>query len=193
MKRIAVFCGSSSGTDDVFEKQAYLLGQTLAQSKIGVVYGGASIGLMGAVANGALSEGGEVIGVIPTFLGVKEIAHNKLTELIVVDTMHIRKTKMSDLSDGFITLPGGIGTMEEFFEVLTWGQLGLHQKPIGILNVNGFYDELIVFIKSMVAKGFLKAVNLHMILVSDTIEDLLHKMDTYVAPAVPKWITKETT
>ena len=143
MKRISVFCGSSFGTDKVFEEHAYLLGKTLAAKNIGVVYGGANVGLMGAVANGALQNGGEVIGVLPHFLQTKEIAHTSLTELILVETMHERKTKMDGLCDGVIALPGGFGTLEEFFEMLTWAQLGLHKKPIAILNVNGFYNALL--------------------------------------------------
>ncbi|RZK84382.1 MAG: TIGR00730 family Rossman fold protein [Pedobacter sp.] len=169
MKRVTVFCASSFGTDPEFEKQAFLLGKTLADNGIGLVYGGANVGLMGAVANGALQGNGEVIGVLPHFLQQKELAHNGLTELILVETMHERKTKMNDLSDGVIALPGGFGTLEELFEILTWGQLGLHKKPVAILNSNGFYNELIAFIDTMVNKGVLKAVNRDMLIVSDTI------------------------
>lgn len=193
MKNITVFCGSSFGTEKVFEEQAYALGKTLAQSGIGLVYGGANVGLMGAVANGAMENGGIVTGVLPHFLQGKEIAHEHLTSLILVDTMHERKMQMNDLSDGVIALPGGFGTLEEFFEMLTWAQLGLHKKPIAVLNTNGFYDTLIEFIEVMVDKGFLKAVNQEMLIVSDTIDDLLYKMQHYTAPAVGKWITKETT
>lgn len=192
MKRITVFCGSSMGTDEIFQSQATLLGQTLAKQNIELVYGGANIGLMGAVADGVLSEGGKVIGVIPFFLQSKELAHTNLTELIVVDTMHDRKTKMDELCDGVIAMPGGFGTLEELFEMLTWAQLGLHKKPIGILNTNGFYDALIVLIQTMVDKGFLKTVNQEMLLVSDTIAELLDKMKNYEAPTVGKWITEET-
>lgn len=191
MKRITVFCGSSSGTESIYEVQAYTLGKTLARLNIGLVYGGAKVGLMGAVANGVMDHQGEAIGVLPHFLSSKEIAHKGLTELILVDTMHERKTKMHELCDGVITLPGGFGTMEELFEMLTWAQLGLHQKPIGILNVNGFYDELISLTQTMVDKGFLKPVNQHMLLVDATIDGLLEKMRSYVAPEVTKWIKKE--
>jgi len=191
MKSITVFCGSSSGTDAVFEEQAYLLGKTLAGKNIGLVYGGADVGLMGAVANGALENGGEVTGVLPNFLRSKEIAHRGLTELILVETMHERKTKMNDLCDGVIALPGGFGTMEEFFEMLTWGQLGLHKKPIAILNVAGFYNPLLEMMQTMVNKGLLKEANHEMVLVSDTIDDLLDKMHDYKAPVNGKWITKE--
>ncbi len=192
MKRVTVFCGSSFGTDKVFENQAYSLGQTLANQNIGLVYGGANVGLMGAVADGTLSKGGEVIGVLPHFLKGKEIAHKKLTELIVVETMHERKTKMNELSDGVIALPGGFGTIEEFFEILTWAQLGLHNKPVAILNIEGFYNTLSALIQTMVDKGFLKELNQKMLLISDNIEDLLEQMNNYVAPTIGKWITKET-
>jgi uncharacterized protein (TIGR00730 family) len=191
MKRITVFCGSSSGTEEIYTSQAILLGQTLAKRNIELVYGGAKVGLMGAVADGVLNAGGKAIGVLPNFLGSKEIAHPKLTELILVDTMHERKTEMNDLTDGVIALPGGFGTLDELFEMLTWGQLGLHKKPIGILNVDGFYDALIVFIQTAVDKGFLKPANQQMLLVSDNIDDLLDKMESYVAPTVGKWIHKE--
>lgn len=191
MKRITVFCGSSFGTEDLFEKQAYLLGKTLAQKEIELVYGGANVGLMGAVADGVMQNGGKAIGVLPYFLQSKEIAHLNLTELILVETMHERKTKMNDLCDGVIALPGGFGTLEEFFEMLTWAQLGLHKKPIGVLNVNGFFDSLMEFVNTMVAKGFLKEVNQKMILVSDSIDKLLELMENYEAPSVGKWLDKE--
>lgn len=190
MKRITVFCGSSSGTEKAYEEQAYLLGKTLAKRNIGLVYGGANVGLMGAVANGVIEHKGEAIGVLPHFLQKKEIAHTRLTELILVETMHERKTKMNDLTDGVITLPGGFGTLEEFFEMLTWAQLGLHKKPIGILNINGFYNELLALVETMVEKGFLKLVNKNMLLTSDNIDDLLNKMASYEAPTVGKWISK---
>jgi uncharacterized protein (TIGR00730 family) len=193
MKRIVVYCGSSSGTDPIFETQAYETGSLLARLGIGIVYGGARVGLMGALADGALAHGGEVIGVLPRFLSGREIGHAGLTDLIVVETMHERKTKMHELSDGVITLPGGFGTMEELFEMVTWGQLGLHSKPVGVLNVGGFYDDLGELLQTMVDKGFLKAENQRMLLFADTIEDLLEQMRNYKAPATPKWITKETT
>jgi uncharacterized protein (TIGR00730 family) len=192
MKRITVFCGSSLGTETEYQSQATLLGQTLAKNNIGLVYGGAKIGLMGAVADGALSEGGEVIGVIPEFLQTKEVGHDRLTELIVVDNMHERKTKMHELCDGFIALPGGFGTMEELFEILTWAQLGLHKKPIALLNTNGFYDPLIAMIQTMVDNDFLKELNQEMLLVNDSIDQLLSDMMNYQAPTVGKWIHKES-
>jgi uncharacterized protein (TIGR00730 family) len=153
-----------------------MLGKILAERNIGLVYGGANVGLMGAVANGTIENNGKVIGVLPHFLQNKEIAHEGLTELILVETMHERKTKMNDLTDGVIALPGGFGTLEEFFEMLTWAQLGLHKKPIAILNINGFYDELLALVNTMVEKGFLKEVNKNMLLTSDNINDLLDQM-----------------
>src|SRR5258706_6790508 len=192
LKSISVFCGSSLGSEDVYRLQATLLGQTLAKQHIELVYGGAKIGLMGAVAEGALNSGGKVIGVLPKFLRSKEIAHEGLTQLILVDSMHERKTKMNELSDGVIALPAGFGTLEELFEMLTWGQLGLHQKPIAILNINGFYDSLMALLQTMVDKGLLKEVNQKMLLTSDNINDLLNKMRNYIAPVVGKWINGET-
>lgn len=191
MKRITVFCGSSFGTDEIYKQQATLLGETLAKQDIELVYGGANVGLMGAVADGVLNNGGKVIGVLPNFLRSKEIAHLGLTELILVESMHERKTKMNDLCDGVIALPGGFGTLEELFEMVTWAQLGLHKKPIAILNINSFYDSLIQLTEVMVSKGLLKDVNQQMLLVSDNIDDLLHKMNNYQAPTVGKWINKQ--
>lgn len=190
MKRITVFCASSFGTEKIYEEQAILVGKTLAEQDIELVYGGANVGLMGAVADGALNAGGKVIGVLPNFLRSKEIAHLGLTELVLVESMHERKTKMNDLCDGVIALPGGFGTLEELFEMLTWAQLGLHKKPIAILNINGFYDSLIALLQTMTEKGLLKEVNQKMLLVSDSIDDLLEKMRNYVPPTVGKWIDK---
>lgn len=157
-----------------------------------MIYGGAKVGLMGVVANGALERGGEVVGVLPDFLGSKEIAHDRLTSLIMVKSMHERKQKMSELSDGVITLPGGFGTMEELFEFITWAQLGLHNKPIGLLNVGGYYDALIRLLDDMVKFGLLKPINRDMLLVESDPEVLLKRMGNYQAPAVPKWINAET-
>ena len=192
MKRITVFCGSSFGHGDNYTTQATLMGQALAKRNIELVYGGARVGLMGAVANAVLDSGGRAIGVLPKFLKSKEIAHEGLSQLILVETMHERKTTMNDLSDGIIALPGGYGTLEEFFEMLTWAQLGLHEKPIGILNVDGFYEPLIALIQTMVDQGFLKEINQSMLLISNNINVLLDKMDNYVAPKAEKWINKET-
>lgn len=191
MNRITVFCGSSFGTEEIYKEQATLLGQTLVKQNIELVYGGANVGLMGAVADGVLNAGGKAIGVLPNFLRSKEIAHQGLTELILVESMHERKTKMNDLCDGVIALPGGFGTLEELFEMLTWAQLGLHKKPIAILNINGFYDSLIELTETMVEKGLLKDVNQKMLLVSDNIDDLLDQMKNYIPPTVGKWIDKD--
>ncbi|MFP3590815.1 TIGR00730 family Rossman fold protein [Chryseobacterium sp. SIMBA_038] len=191
IKRLTVFCGSSFGTDKIYEEQAYELGKQLATQKIGLVYGGAITGLMGTVANGVMENNGEAIGVLPHFLQGKEIAHNHLTKLILVETMHERKTKMNEFSDGVIVLPGGYGTLEEFFEMITWAQLGLHQKPIAILNINGFYDDLLQMIQTMVDKGFLKKINQKMLIVDENIESLLNKIKNYEAPKVDKWISKD--
>ena len=189
MKRITVFCGSSCGEQEIFKSQTILLGETLAKQGIDIVYGGANVGLMGALADAALSAGGKVIGILPNFLKSKEIAHLHLTELIIVDSMHERKLKMNELCDGVIALPGGFGTLEELFEMITWAQLGLHTKPIAVLNINGFYDPLLMMLQTMVDNGLLKEINQKMLLTSDTIDDLLLQMKNYTAPTVTKWIT----
>lgn len=188
MKRIAVFCASSQGFDPHFYQAAENVGRMLANRGIGLVYGGAKIGLMGAVANGVLEHGGEAIGVLPHFLDKKEVAHEYLTQLIRVDTMHERKTQMNQLCDGVIALPGGFGTLEELFEMLTWGQLGLHGKPIALLNIKGFYDPLIELVNKMVEGGFLTAANQNMLLVDHDIEALLSRMEQYEPPHTTKWV-----
>lgn len=193
MQRVVVFCGSSPGFSPVFGELAFALGKALAERGIGLVYGGAQIGLMGAVADGALQNGGEVIGVLPHFLGSKEIAHPNLTELIMVDTMHQRKTIMNDLSDGVIALPGGFGTLEELFEMLTWAQLGLHPKPIGLLNINNFYSPLIEMTSQMVGNGFLKKSHQDLLLTAENISDLIQLMDNFQALPQPKWLSRENT
>jgi uncharacterized protein (TIGR00730 family) len=188
MKRIAVFCGSSSGNNGIYSKQAEALGRVLAGRGIELVFGGGKVGLMGILADAMLRAGGTVTGVIPRFLNVKEVAHDGLTEIITVETMHERKALISRMSDGFLALPGGFGTLEELFEMLTWGQLGLHGKPVGILNVNGYFTHILGNLDTMVEEGFLKAVNRDMLLVSEQIEDLLNRMGSYIAPDIPKWI-----
>jgi uncharacterized protein (TIGR00730 family) len=193
LKRLTVFCGSGVGTDPAYKESAIALGKAMVNRGIELVYGGAQIGIMGAVADAVLASHGRAIGVIPKFLSGKEIAHSNLTEMIVVTTMHERKALMNQLCDGFITLPGGFGTMEELFEVLTWAQLGLHRKPVALLNVNGYYDQLIVMVSTMLEKDFIKPENQSMFLVSDNIDDLLTKMEAYIPPTVPQWITEETT
>jgi uncharacterized protein (TIGR00730 family) len=193
MKRITVFCGAGSGTDSIYVRLATEVGTALTQNHIELVYGGAKIGIMGAVADGTLRAGGKAIGVIPHFLRSKEVAHEELTELILVDTMHERKAKMNELCDGVIALPGGFGTMEELFEMLTWAQLGLHSKPIGLLNINRYYDPLIAMIDSMVDSGLLTESNAKILLISDDINDLIVQMRHYRPPAIPKWLSEETT
>jgi len=190
---VAVFCGSSEGNDNVIISQAITLGETLAKQGITLVYGAGKIGVMGKVAQGALKNKGKVIGVIPEFLKKKEVVHLGLHELITTKNMHQRKLKMHELSDGFIALPGGMGTLEELFEIVTWAQLGLHEKPIGLLNTNGFYDNLIKMLETMVVRGFLKMENLELLIVADTIESLLDKMRSFKPNRVPKWLKAERT
>ncbi len=192
MRSIAVYCGSSFGAEELYKQHAFALGKTLAERGITVVYGGANVGLMGEVAEGALQEGGKVIGVLPRFLQRKELAHEGLSELHLVETMHERKLKMNDLCDGVIALPGGFGTMEELFEMLTWGQLGLHAKPVALLNTGGFYDGLLAFLDTMSNHGFLKRDNREMLLVGASAEEVLEKMNSYSPPKVPKWISRQT-
>ena len=190
-KRICVFCGSSPGADPIYIETAVKLGHLLAHQGIGLVYGGASIGVMGAVAGAALEAGGEVIGVIPKHLLDKEVGHHGLTELHVTRNMHERKMKMADLSDGFIALPGGMGTLEEIFEVLTWGQLGIHGKPCGFVNVLGYYDKLLQFLDHAVDQEFLRPQHRSIALVDDTAEGLLMGLLAYESPKIYKWIDKE--
>lgn len=192
MKSIAVYCGSSFGADEIYKQGAFALGEALAERGITLVYGGANVGLMGAVAEGALVRSGKVVGVLPRFLERKELAHEGLTELHLVETMHERKLMMNDLCDGVIALPGGFGTMEELFEMLTWGQLGLHTKPVALLNINGFYDPLLTFLEAMSKQGFLKEENRSMLLVGTSSEEVLEKMKRYSPPEVPKWISRNT-
>ncbi|PNW26151.1 LOG family protein [Formosa algae] len=191
MKSIAVFCGSSEGSDSKIISEAYQLGKTFGEKHIKLVYGAAKIGIMGEVARGVLEAQGDVLGIIPGFLETKEIVHPKLSELIVTDNMHERKVIMYEKSDGFMVLPGGFGTMDEFFEITTWGQLGLHVKPIGILNINGFFDNLLAQCDTMVARGFLKQENLEAVVVDDTIDGLLEKMNNYKPLPAPKWLNKD--
>lgn len=187
MKSIAVYCGSSDGNKLIFREAAYSLGLALASHDIELVYGGAKVGLMGAVATGAIEAKGRVIGVLPEFLAAKELRYDGLTDLIIVDNMHERKAKMSELAQGFIALPGGFGTMEELFETLTWAQLSLHKKPVGLLNVDGYYDALLEFVDKIVSNGFMKPEYRKLILVSADIEDLLQQMREYKSPLNQKW------
>jgi len=179
MNRLAVYCGSATPADPIFIEAARHVGRTLATRGIGVVYGGGRLGLMGAVADAALEAGGEVIGVIPDALVGAEVAHRGCTQLHVVQTMHQRKQLFTDLSDGFVTLPGGVGTMDELWEAISWSQLGYHQKPVGLLNVGGFYDQLIGFNRQMVAAGFIRAQHAGILLHADSIDALLDTMAAY--------------
>src|SRR5512138_1376280 len=190
MKRICVFCGSSPGAYPEYIQAARQLGSVLASKKIGLVYGGAKVGMMGKIAEAVLEAGGEVIGVIPRGLVEKEVAFTGLADLRVVDSMHERKALMADLSDGFIALPGGLGTLEEFFEVVTWAQLGIHPKPCGLLNVGGYYNALMGFLDHMVAEKFVEAEHRSMILVDEDPGRLLRKFETYRPPTVDKarWV-----
>ena len=191
MKRVAVFCGSSEGNDAMIIAKAYQLGETLAQENMTLVYGAAKIGIMGKVAQGVIDKKGKTIGIIPKFLRTKEIVNTELTELIVTENMHDRKIIMYEKSDAFMIIPGGFGTMDEFFEITTWGQLGLHTKPIGILNINGYYDALIAQCKTMIERGFLKQDNFSAVIIDNTIDGLLKKMNNYIPLPAPKWLSKE--
>ena len=184
MKRLAVYCGSASPEDPRYLELARDVGAGLAQRGIGVVYGGGRLGLMGAVASGALDEGGEVIGVIPDALANSEVANHDCTELHTVSGMHERKQKFTDLSDGFVTIPGGVGTMDELWEAVSWAQLGYHTKPVGLLNAFGFYDHLIAFNRQMAEVGFVRPAHQGIILSEDTLSALLEKMESY-RPHIP--------
>jgi uncharacterized protein (TIGR00730 family) len=193
MKRVCVFCGSSTGNQDIYRDTAVAMGTLLAARGIGLVYGGGNVGLMGVIADAVLAGGGDVIGVIPRALADREIAHDGVTDLRVVDSMHTRKAMMADLSDAFIAMPGGVGTFEEFFEAVTWTQLGVHRKPCGLLNAGGFYTALAAFIDQAVSEGFIKPIHRASIVVDDNPERLLDTLARIELPDVPKWIGREET
>jgi uncharacterized protein (TIGR00730 family) len=186
---ICVYCGSSPGIDDALTDMARDFGALLARRGLTLVYGGARRGLMGALADGALDDGGRVTGVIPRGLWTREIGHTGLSELLVVDSMHERKSLMAERADAFVTLPGGIGTMEELFEVWTWAVLGIHAKPIALLNVGGFFDPLLAMLDHMTAQGFLRDAHRRMLVVDDDPERLLDRLASYEPPAGPRWLT----
>ncbi len=186
--RLCVFCGSNAGQDPIYLQMARALGETMAGRGIDLVYGGASVGLMGAVADAALAKGGHVIGVIPQALVDKEIAHTGLSDLRVVGSMHERKALMAELADGFIALPGGLGTFEELFEVWTWAQLGYHRKPCALLNAGGFYDKLADFLDDVVERGFVKPIHRAMLIVESEPAALIEAIRAYEPPEVDKWI-----
>ena len=193
MKRICIYCGSSPGKLPDYMESARTLGHELAARGLGLVYGGASVGVMGVVADAVLEKGGEAIGVIPYALATKEVAHSGLNELFVVDSMHERKAKMAELSDGFIALPGGWGTIEEIFEMLTWAQLGFHDKPCGLLNISSYYDHLVTFLEHAIDQRFVREEFRPMIMVNESASALLDRFGGYVAPQVKKWIGPEET
>ena len=190
MKNILIYCGSSAGYNEIYKNTATHVGKILANQGLSLVYGGGSVGLMGTVADAILANGGKAIGVIPSFMEPWEVQHKGLTECIVTQTMHTRKQLMAEKSDAVIALPGGWGTLDELFEILTWRQLGLHKMPVGILNTNGFYDPMMVMLEKMVSEGFVKEANLKMLIVDNNIELLLEKLrnDVSEGELVGKWL-----
>ncbi len=192
MKRVCVFCGSSSGRNSLYVDAARGMGRTLARRGIGLVYGGGGTGLMTAVADAALDEGGEVVGVIPRALQLRELAHPGLTELHVVGSMHERKAKMAELAHGFVALPGGMGTLEEFAEILTWAQLGLHQRPCGLLDVAGYYRPLVAFFDHAEAEGFLRPEHRRLVLAADDPDALVDRFLAWEPPDLERWIDGRT-
>ncbi|MBM3985353.1 MAG: TIGR00730 family Rossman fold protein [Planctomycetes bacterium] len=188
VSRVCVFCGSSPGTDFIYRGAAQAFGKALVRRGKGLVYGGGSVGLMGVIADTVLAAGGEAVGVIPEALAAKEIRHDGLTTLHVVPNMHARKAKMAELSDAFVALPGGYGTLEELFEVVTWAQLGLHEKPIALLNVGGYFDGLLGCIDSAVAEGFIRPEHRRLLMAGVEPDALLDALERYEAVAQPKWI-----
>jgi uncharacterized protein (TIGR00730 family) len=189
MKSICVYCGSSSRAGEVYFEAARELGRVLAHEHLRLVYGGARVGLMGALADAAMDAGGDVVGIIPRALVEKEVAHEELTERHVVESMHERKALMHELSDAFIALPGGFGTLDELFETLTWAQIGFHRKPTGLLNIGGYFDQLLAFCDHAVEEGFVHAAHREMIYVENSAQALLGHFRTHVVPEVGKWWT----
>jgi uncharacterized protein (TIGR00730 family) len=193
MRAVCVFCGSSPGSDPAYRDAAAALGREVARRGLRLVYGGGNVGLMGILADAALSAGGEVVGVIPQALVDKELAHQGLSELIVVGTMHDRKARMADLADAFVALPGGYGTFEEFCEVLTWTQLGVHAKPCGLLNINGFYDPLLALFDRAVADCFVRTEHRALVLTDTMASGMLDALDGWRGVTIEKWIDRSTT
>ncbi|MGH8379642.1 TIGR00730 family Rossman fold protein [Pseudomonas sp.] len=191
VRSVCVFCGASTGVNPAYREAAIALGQTIAQRGLTLVYGGGAVGLMGVVADAAMAAGGEVIGIIPQALKDAEVGHSGLTRLEIVDGMHARKARMAELSDAFVALPGGLGTLEELFEVWTWGQLGYHAKPLGLLDVNGFYSKLGSFLDHVVEEGFVRPQHRAMLQLADAPAELLDAMDSFQAPVAPKWVDKK--
>jgi uncharacterized protein (TIGR00730 family) len=193
MKNICVYCGSSPGRDPAYAEAARGLGRLLVERDLGLVYGGAGVGIMGAIADEVLAHGGSVTGIIPDALAVKEVLHPKLTQTHVVASMHERKALMAEVSDGFVALPGGWGTIEEIFEVLTWAQLGFHDKPCGLLNVNGYYDGLFRFLEHAMAEEFVRPVYGEILILEQDPTRLLERFARYRAPRIRKWISSDDT
>lgn len=192
IKSLCVYCGSSPGATPVYAEAARGLAQAMVEQDIALVYGGGNVGLMGIIADEVLRLGGRATGVIPQALLQKELGHKGLTQLHIVKDMHERKAMMADLSDGFIAMPGGVGTLEELFEVFTWAQLGFHQKPIGLLNVDGFYDGLLQFIQHMVSQRFLKGEQAEILIAEAHGAELLQRFKSFVPHLVPKWLDRNT-
>ena len=192
IRRLAIFCGSNPGARPDYVEAARSLGRLLAQRGIGIVYGGSNVGLMAALADAMMDEFGDIIGVIPRMLVEREVANTALTDLRVVGSMHERKAMMAELADGFVALPGGIGTLEEFFETWTWGQLGMHTKPCGLLNVAGYFDPLLEFLDHSVAERFVRDVHRAMVVVESDPAELLARFESYEPPRVVKWINAGT-
>lgn len=190
MKSICVFCGSSMGFHPIYKKSAYDLGKHIANENLTLIYGGGSVGLMGVLADAVMEHGGKVIGIIPKFLYEWEVGHDDISELIIVDSMHERKQKMAELAQGFIAMPGGIGTLEELFEIFTWAQLALIKKPVALFNVNNFYDDITHFLNKMVKEGFVKEVTIKSLINSHNIHELVEKMKAFNYTETPKWIDK---
>jgi uncharacterized protein (TIGR00730 family) len=190
LRRVCVFAGSSPGALAAYVECAGALGRELATQGISLVYGGGRVGVMGKLADAALAQGGEVIGVIPQALVAREVAHSRLTELRVVTSMHERKATMAELSDAFVALPGGLGTLEELFEVLTWSQLGLHAKPCALLNAAGYYDHLLTFLEHATSERFVRAEHRHMLVVGTSPGEIIEHLRAYVPPRVDKWLDR---
>jgi len=190
MKSVCVFCGSSMGKHPIYKKSAYNFGKQIAKENLSLIYGGGSVGLMGVLANSVLEHGGKVTGIIPRFLYEQEVGHDGVSELIIVDSMHERKQKMADLAHGFIAMPGGIGTLEELFEIFTWSQLALIKKPVALFNVNHFFDDMIHLFNKMIDEGFLKEATVNALINSHNIHELLAKMKAFNYREIPRWIDR---
>ncbi|MGR3811028.1 LOG family protein [Jiulongibacter sp. NS-SX5] len=191
MKSLLVYCGANPGQNPIYKETAVKLGEEMVKRGMRLIYGGGSLGLMGTIANTVLENGGEVVGIIPSFLDKMEVGHPNLTEIHVVETMHERKALMEKLCDGIVTMPGGYGSMDELFEILSWSQLGLHTKPVGLLNVNGFYDLLIKQLDHMTKEGFLKQANRDILQVSGSINSLFKLMDDFEPQPAFKWLERD--